>query len=82
MPRWVFRDSSKQGADILYAANNLSGEPNGMSPKSEWNFNAWSLTVKIRERNQITPQIGPFIGKHYRRERGLNYSSEQKQFKK
>lgn len=46
MPCWVFRDSSKQGADILYTANNISGEPNGMSPKSEWNFNAWSLTVR------------------------------------
>lgn len=42
MPRCVFQASSKQGADILYTAT--QGEPSGMSPKSEWDFNAWSLT--------------------------------------
>lgn len=28
MPCGVFRDSSKQGADIVYIANNVSGKPN------------------------------------------------------
>lgn len=40
MPCGVFMDRSKQGADILYTANNVSGKPNGTSPKSEQNFKA------------------------------------------